>query len=187
MLNLTHEELLVKIKDYYFKGYYSIDDLTALVSAGIITVEEATEIKEYNPALTNEFDKLREQKLREVSLACSNAIYAGINVETSVGLEHFSLSINDQKNLLTLHSLVMAGATEVLYHADNALCRKFSADEFSKVALAAQDFITYHTTLCNHYNVWIKRCIDINELAAIAYGVELPEDLKASMEALLNA
>lgn len=81
----------------------------------------------------------------------------------------------------------MAGATEVLYHADNALCRKFSADEFSKVALAAQDFITYHTTLCNHYNVWIKRCIDINELAAIAYGVELPEDLKASMEALLNA
>jgi len=41
--------------------------------------------------------------------------------------------------------------------------------------------------ICNHYNVWIKRCIDINELATIAYGVELPEDLKASMEALLNA
>lgn len=45
----------------------------------------------------------------------------------------------------------------------------------------------YHTTYCNHLRAWVHRCETAAGVEAITYGVELPEDLAANMEAVLNA
>ena len=44
----------------------------------------------------------------------------------------------------------------------------------------------YHTTYCNHLMAWARRAA-ADELEGITYGAELPADLAANMEAILNA
>ena len=52
---------------------------------------------------------------------------------------------------------------------------------------AAVSHILYHTTLCNHLLTWARQASTADELATITYGATLPDDLKANMEAIINA
>lgn len=132
------------------------------------------------------FEQLVHQKLSEISATCQAAIHAGFDLETENGTEHFSLTAEDQINIQNLMMQVASGALAVPYHADNTPCRMFSAGEIMAVAEGAVRHKTYHTTYCNHLNVWIRRCTDAQELQDITYGTELPEDLAANMAALLG-
>lgn len=49
------------------------------------------------------------------------------------------------------------------------------------------DCRVYHTTYCNHLNAWVRSCETVKDVKAITYGVTLPENLAANMEAVLNA
>ncbi len=139
------------------------------------------EIEATLPPLEN----VRITKLTELGRACEAAIHAGVDVETTQGTEHFSLTINDQTNIANLAAQAQAGDT-VLYHADGKLCRQFAPEEMLAVAAAAIAHKTYHTTLCNHYNVWARGAQTRDELTAIKYGFDLPEDLAANMSELLG-
>ena len=132
-----------------------------------------------------DIEKLRALRLAEVGSACEAAIYEGVDVTTSKGTEHFSLTINDQTNITNLAVTAQSGAT-VLYHADGELCRAFSPEEMLTVADAAVKYKTYQTTLCNHINAWIRRAETLGELSKIHYGTPLPADLAESMTALLK-
>ena len=47
--------------------------------------------------------------------------------------------------------------------------------------------ITYHTTYNNMLRVLVNRTTDVNDLAGIVYGMELPEDLNALMQSNIAA
>lgn len=127
----------------------------------------------------------RAAKHAEISAASEAAIKAGMDVETTQGTEHFSLEETDQINLKTATDDVKAGAAFYPYHADGELCRIFTAAEINAIGEASKAHKLYHTTYCNHLFDWIRRA-DAAELAGITYGAELPEDLAASMQALLT-
>ena len=122
----------------------------------------------------------RTAKLQEVGGECTAAIYAGIDM----GGAHYSLTEHDQMEIMAQYTTVKDGAQAVPYHADGELCRMYPAEEFAALAQAATAHVFYHRTYCNHLNAWIRRA-DAEELADIAYGVELPADLAESMAALL--
>ena len=126
--------------------------------------------------------QVREAKRQEIGLACSAAIYAGIDV----GGSHYSLTEHDQTEIMAQYATVKEGAQAVPYHADGELCRMYPAEEFAALAQAATAHVFYHRTYCNHLNAWIKR-VGLKELAGIAYGAALPEDLARSMAAILGA
>lgn len=127
----------------------------------------------------------RAAKHAEISAASEAAIYAGMDVETTQGTEHFSLTEKDQINLTTAKNAVDKGAAAYPYHADNARCRIFTADEINAISQASIAHIIYHTTYCNHLFEWIRRA-DATELAGITYGSELPDDLAAHMQEILT-
>lgn len=130
---------------------------------------------------------LRSTKEKEISTSCNQAIIAGMDVETSKGLEHFSLQETDQINLTTATNAVQQGLTEYPYHADGQLCRMFTAEEILSIADAATKHKLYHTTLCNHLLTWIRRAETKEELDGIIYSEEvLPEDLAANMVYILS-
>lgn len=129
-------------------------------------------------------EEKRAAKHAEISAASEAAIKAGMDVETTQGTEHFSLQETDQINLKTATDDVKAGAVFYPYHADGELCRMFTAAEIGAVGQASIAHKLYHTTYCNHLFAWIRRATAA-ELAGITYGAELPEDLAASMQALL--
>ena len=127
-------------------------------------------------------EQVREAKRQEMGAACSAAIYAGVDV----GEAHYSLTEHDQTEIMAQYTLVKEGAPAVPYHADGQLCRMYPAEEFAALAQAATAHVFYHRTYCNHLNAWIRRA-GLEELAGIAYGGPLPEDLAQSMAAILSA
>ena len=130
-------------------------------------------------------DEKRAAKHAEISAASEAAIKAGMDVTTTQGTEHFSLQETDQINLTAAVTAVQQGAAGYPYHADGELCRMFTAAEIGAVGQASIAHKLYHTTYCNHLFAWIRRAT-ASELARITYGAELPEDLAASMQALLT-
>lgn len=127
----------------------------------------------------------RVAKHAEISAASEAAIYAGMDVETTQGTEHFSLTEKDQINLTTAKNAVDKGAAAYPYHADGEMCRIFTAAEINAISQASIAHIIYHTTYCNHLFDWIRRA-DAVELAGITYGAELPGDLAAHMQEILT-
>ena len=156
--------------------------------------EEIAKREAYNGEYTIEeepddrpLDEIRADKLAELSIYCNSAIVAGVDVETTQGIEHFSLQETDQINLTTALSAIQNGAVSYPYHADGQLCRLFSAKEIQDISEASIKHKLYHTTLCNHLFAWARRVEDKKELADIKYSIEnLPQDLKQNMIDILE-
>lgn len=148
------------------------------------TAEELTAWEAEHPDPVSLEDK-RAAKHAEISAASEAAIYAGMDVTTTQGIEHFSLTEKDQINLTTAKNEIDKGAPVYLYHTDDTLCRIFTAEEIKAIAQASVAHIIYHTTYCNHLFEWIRRA-DTAELAGITYGAELPDDLAAHMQEILT-
>lgn len=159
-------------------GYLPYIDLT--VSDGVITAVAQGTIPE--PDLS----ALRSAKLSELSAACNAAIVAGCEVTLSTTTGHISLTDEDQINLTTAVGAVNQGAEGYPYHLDGQLCAIYPAADIIAMGEAATAHKLYHTTYCNHLMAWARRAT-ADELEGIAYGAELPADLAANMEGILNA
>lgn len=153
-----------------------------------------TGVREYTP---EDIENKRKEKLNEVNIACQNSIFAGIDLETSEGEKHFSLTQEDQINITALTAQLekaLAGdpmstidlVKGVPCHADGELCRFWPTEEFAKITMAATSHVFYHQTYCNHLRQYIKNMGGYEELSAAYYGMDLPDDLQASMEVLLG-
>ena len=129
---------------------------------------------------------VQSAKLAELSAACSQAIIAGCDVELSAASGHICLTAEDQINLTAALNAVEQGAAGYPYHLDGQLCAVFSAADIRLLAQAAASHKLYHTTYYNHLAAWVRRSETTEEVQAITYGTELPEDLAANMANILG-
>ena len=134
------------------------------------------------------FKEVQAEKLSNLSETCNQTIVAGMDVETTEGVEHFSLEETDQINLTTALSAIEQGAKGYPYHADKKLCRMFTAVELKAIAEKATAHKLYHTTLCNHLLILARRATTTAELDEITYSADcLPLDLAQNMQKVLAA
>lgn len=131
-------------------------------------------------------DELKSYWKEKINEQCTEVIAAGVDVETTQGTEHFSLTFADQINIagimITLDSGDIAGHP---YHADGKTCRFFSKEELVKISAAATQYKVYNTTVCNHIHTWINRCESKEEVEAISFTSTLPDDLAQSLQAIV--
>ena len=119
---------------------------------------------------------LRSVKIEEMSTACNAVIVNGVDVTLSDGVSHhFSLTLEDQINLISLLALITAGQESVPYHADGEECKYYSAADFTLITTAATAWKLYHESYFNSLKIYINAITDVNELAAVTYGIEIPE------------
>lgn len=157
--------------------------------------EQIAKTEAYNGQYTIEeepdnrpFEEIQTEKLSNLSEICNQTIVAGMDVETTEGIEHFSLEETDQINLTTALSSIEQGAKGYPYHADKKLCRMFTAVELKAIAEKATAHKLYHTTLCNHLLILARRATTTAELDKITYSVDcLPLDLAQNMQKVLAA
>lgn len=125
---------------------------------------------------------IKEAKLRAISKAENDTITAGFDVVLSDGKSHhFSLTVQDQLNLLTLMGMVQSGAQEVPYHADNELCTKFSAEDITSVINTATIFKKYHETYHNSLKAYVQSLSSIADLDEVIYGMDIPEEFQSDV------
>lgn len=105
------------------------------------------------------------QKRAELSGECEKAIVAGVDV----GDAHYSLTIEDQANILALTPLAQAG-NSVFYHSDSNMCCEYSPDEFNKIVNAVTAHKTLQTTYCNLLMRQVEEMSDVEEIKAVEYG-----------------
>ena len=117
-------------------------------------------------ATSEPIDKVISQKKAELSEECEKAIVAGVDV----GDAHYSLTIEDQANILALTPLARAG-NSVFYHQDGEMCREYTSDEFLAVVNTATVFKTLQTTYCNLLMRQVEAMTNAEEVRAVKYGV----------------
>lgn len=160
----------------YTTIYQALDDGMILSDDGSV-YQEPEPVEPYVPTLA----ELQAVKKAEVSAACEQIIYAGITVDLPGGAEHFSLTEKDQINLFGKQAQLAAGADRLEYHQDGHPCRYYTAAEMQQIITVAMEHVSYHTTYCNSLNMWISGVETAEELEAIFYGADIPEDYQSEV------
>lgn len=125
---------------------------------------------------------VKAMKLAEMSNTCNTVITKGFDAVLSDGeTHHFSLTTQDQLNLITLSTMLASGETAIPYHADNELCKFYSADDISTIITSATTFKTYHVSYFNALKAYIESINTIEEISAITYGIEIPADYQSDV------
>lgn len=156
----------------------------AIENAPVPVEEEYEEIvipEQINPADEITLDYVREAKINEMSHICNQLIEAGFDVEIQNEIHHFSLTVQDQLNLITLSSMAAQGNNQIPYHADGELCKFYTAAEINLIVNQATMFKTYHTTYYNALKAYINSLDTIEEISIITYGTELPEEFQTDV------
>lgn len=124
----------------------------------------------------------KANKKTEVSAACEQIIYNGVNVTLANGsTEHFRLTDHDQLYLFGKQAQLVAGAEQLEYHADDHPCRYYSATDMQAIIQEAMFHVSYHKTYCNALNMWIAGCQTPEEVQEIFYGADVPEEYQSEV------
>ena len=147
---------------------------------------EPTPEPEPEPAdITVEYAK--KMKIAEMSKTCENIITNGIDVVLSdEKTHHFSLTVQDQLNLITLSEMVKSGLERIPYHADGELCEYYTPQDILAIVQAGTEFKTYHTTYFNSLKKYINSLRSVNTVSQITYGVEIPEKYQSDVWKEIN-
>ena len=131
-------------------------------------------------------DFIRSSKLNEMSYACRKTIEAGFDLELRGETKHFSLATQDQLNLMSLG--VMAQTQSLIpSHADGEECDFYTAEEINEIIDTANAFKIYHTTYYNALKGYINSLEIIEDIAAVTYGMEIPEEYQTNVLKALEA
>ena len=157
----------------------------------VIIDDDDDEEEEYIPEPEDEEDPdivmayLRATKINEMSAACRNTIEAGFDLDIRGETKHFSLTTQDQLNLMSLS--VMAQTQSLIpYHADGEEVTFYTADEINSIAQAATELKIYNTTYYNALKGYINSLETIGDISAIFYGTPIPEEYKSDVLKILE-
>lgn len=132
-------------------------------------------------------DEYREVCISTFNKACSEIIFAGADVETEYGKEHFSATDDDQRNIKDIFDIAIMSGKGFAYHADKTQCKVYSYEDIIKIYMAIKSLVLYQTTYCNALNSYARKLVSKNELSALTYGQEIPdEELCQEMNESLN-
>lgn len=136
--------------------------------------EEEEEIIIPEDTVLAEAKKLYIEKMSDI---CRDTIHKGIDVELSDGsIQHFTLEIEDQLNLITLSSMAASGETMIPYHASDKLCVFYPAEDITKIITEATAFKTFQTSYFNSLKNRILSVGSIAEMSEIHYGDPIPDE-----------
>lgn len=147
-----------------------------------IEPEQPQEEPEKDEPTNITIDYVKESKIKEMKSKCSNMITTGFDIVLNDGkIYHFSLTLQDQLNLITSSQMMLDGAEEIPYHADGELCKYYDSIDMEKIIAKANDFKTYHIAYFNSLKAYINSLRSIDKVAAISYGDVIPSKYQSEV------
>lgn len=145
-----------------------------------IKYQEEESVQEVNPIEEASIEFIRSSKITEMSRACRTTIENGFDTYMHGETKHFSLTMQDQINLINLG--IMAETEEQLpYHADGEDVEFYTAAEIKHIISEANDFRIYQTTYYNTLKGYINSLNTIEEISSITYGTPIPDEYKTEV------
>ena len=148
-----------------------------LVDAKLLNDTEPETIKkESDISEIATIEYVREQKIKELSSVCNRIIEDGFDLVLSDGVSHhFSMSIEDQINLINLE-LALDRHEDVIYHADGEIAQYYSEEDAHSIISGAHMWSQYNRALFNCFKSWINELNDIETIDKITYDTEIPDE-----------
>ena len=170
-----------------FDGYdtVTIEETTEAEAAAIMEAIDANQPipqpEPQDPDPDGSVDLVRQNTVAKMAAACSAAITGGVDVVLGGVSYHFSLTLEDQLNLISLQGMIAAGSEQVPYHADGQECRFFTAAEFQAIASAATAWKIYQESYFNSLRAYVQSMTAIGDLVGVTYGMPIPEEYQTDV------
>lgn len=133
-------------------------------------------------------DYVKEAKVKEMKTECNKMITNGFDVELSDNQSHhFSLTVQDQLNLITSSQMVADGAKTIPYYADGELCKYYTSEDMEKIIAKANAFKTYHVAYFNSLKTYIGSLRSMTKVAAITYESSIPSKYQSEVYIALKS
>ena len=131
-------------------------------------------------------DEFKAYKVKQYGEECQKKIYAGADVETAYGKEHFSATGDDQANIKTLSDVAMTTKVALPYHADGSQCIVYSYQDIIKIYCEIQKLILAETSYCNALNTYVRGLNSKEAIAAVEYGQDIEDStIKTNMDTVI--
>lgn len=117
--------------------------------------------------------------------SCDAVLAQGIALDTSHGRKNFSCKLEDQINLTTLHSGILADTTEIDYHGNGDKCRAYPINEFAQIVAGVTALVYQQTSYCNLLKSYVETA-DRDTNLTISYGVVPSEEFAAELAGLMD-
>ncbi|WP_304411336.1 hypothetical protein [Bacteroides acidifaciens] len=167
----VHNNLYVKC----LNGTSGVAEVLTAYDKGLIPAESVPVLMDVVPDCS--IETLRTLKSNEFSYFCTKNIEAGIDVEMSDGsVEHFSLTNDDQLNILRNITNALMGLEELEYHADGCPQKTYNVEDMNRIYSTMQAKVNSETTYRNNLREWIQKIEDFDTLFNVKYGAEIPEE-----------
>jgi hypothetical protein len=127
---------------------------------------------------------LKDEMIRAFGSACRDAIEEGVEVDTSEGVKKFSLTLQDQINLMTARHQLDAGSLAIPYHADGEPMRLWSEKDMRRIIEESERHVLYHRMYFNQLREWVLRT-DYPDWLRMEYESDLSDDMAESMQTML--
>ena len=115
--------------------------------------------------------KVRNNIVTSLSEVCNTKIVEGFSLRLSDGKQYrFSLTTEDQLNLLSLENQLNSGEKTFIYHAAGHPCKVFTRNDILKIVKAYRKHVGYHTTYFNVAKQFINTQTDIAIINDFCYG-----------------
>ncbi len=111
-----------------------------------------------------DIEYVRDMKIKELSLACRNAILSGFDYND----KHYSLAIEDQLELQSCYLRAINGEN-CLYHADGEMYQTYSAEDIIAMYNKAEDLKTHHRIYFNTLKQKVLGLKTMKEIDAVKY------------------
>lgn len=163
--------ILAAISEDEYKAFVKAREVDEEITAEEFFEEEVEEVVEEttDPILESTLDYLRAAKIRELSHKCNKAVEDGFDVDFLDHIEHFSLTTQDQLNLLSAELLLNQGALTIMYHADGEPYEDYDAEEMRIIIDTAnkhkQQILTHYRTL----KLEVENAQSVEEISAIEW------------------
>ena len=147
--------------------------------------EQINNVVDIDAMTTEEY---RTYLLNVISQRCQQEIFDGAEIEISTGLKRFTYKSEDQVNIQSAVSILrlVPDLEYVPYHASKDNCYLMPSKDMLKIYMALQLRLTYLTTRCNQFNMWIKEIPTKEELMQITWESELPESFQENLNQIYN-
>lgn len=181
---------------YINKIYVPHENIFAdAIQVSLTKANIAEQVKRIQEQLDNAIDidamsteEYKEYLLETISKQCQQEIYDGDYIEISSGNKKFTYKAEDQTNIQSAVNILMIDPEleYVPYHASKDNCYLMPSADMLKIFMTLQLRLTYLTTRCNQFNMWIRSINTKEELMQITWESELPESFQENLVNIYN-
>lgn len=154
-----------------------------------IPVEEPEEdipvIEPTDPIEEMTVEFVQTAKINEMSRICRQTIEAGFDLIIRGETKHFSLTTQDQLNLMSISSMTVSQDL-IPYHADGEEVMFYTVAEINQIIDGMNQLKNYNIAYYNSLKAYIESLETIEDIAAIEYGTSIPETYKSDVLKILE-